>query len=173
MLHLRLKNPVPTELAHHAPFPQLHPDFPLKPRIEPGTNRSFQVISLPQRDGSFVASIVEAPEIVAYNRSRRAAEDKAVRQFLKGPDPHAYRRHPLATTGAISIEMEYDEAAGAFVTYVKELHGMSTFGSTELAALDNTVEMIRGYIKSMKANRKRIPLAASRLAELERIVGLT
>lgn len=173
MLHLRLKNPVPAELAHHAPFPSLDPDVPLKPRLEPGTNRPFRVISLPQKDGSFVASVVEAPEILAYNRSRSAAEDKAAREFLKAPDLHAYRRHPLATTKAVTIKMEYDESARAFVTYVRELHGMSTFGSTEVAALDNTVEMIRGYIKSMRANRKKIPLAASRLAELERIVGLT
>ena len=172
MLHLRMKNPVPEEVAHHVPFPQLDPEFPLKSRIEPGTERSFRVISLPQEDGSFVASIVEAPKILVYNRSRKAAEDKAARKFLRSPDPHAFERHPLATTKAITIEMEYDETAKAFVTYVKELHGMSTFGATELAALDNTVEMIRGYIKSMMANRKRIPLAPSRLAELERIVEL-
>jgi predicted RNase H-like HicB family nuclease len=50
---------------------------------------------------------------------------------------------------------------------------MSSFGDTESAALDNTADMIRGYIKSMEANRKRIPLAAPRLAELKRVVGIT
>ena len=55
--------------------------------------------------------------------------------------------------------MEYDEDAKAFVTYVKELHGMSTFGETESLALENTAEMICGYIQSMVANQKRIPLA--------------
>jgi predicted RNase H-like HicB family nuclease len=49
---------------------------------------------------------------------------------------------------------------------------MSTFGETEKAALDNTAEMIRGYIKSMEANGKKIPLDAPRLAELSRIVGI-
>ena len=68
--------------------------------------------------------------------------------------------------------MEYDRDAAAFVTYVKELHHMSSFGETEADALDNTAEMIRGYIRSMEANRKRIPLAASKLAELKRVVGL-
>jgi len=67
--------------------------------------------------------------------------------------------------------MEYDEDAGSFVTYVKELHRMSTYGETESAALGNTAEMIRGYIKSMEANRKRIPLASSKLAELKRVAG--
>lgn len=172
MLHLRLKNPVPNQLAHQAPILHLHPEVPLKPRIERKTARPFQVISLPQKDGSFVASVVEAPKILVYDRSRKAAEDKAAREFLKIPDPHAYKRHPLATTKAVTIDMEYDEEAAAFVTYVKELHRMSTFGETESAALENTAEMIRGYIKSMVANRKRIPLTVPKLTELKRVVGL-
>jgi len=53
--------------------------------------------------------------------------------------------------------MEYDKRAKAFVTYVKELHGMSTFGKTEFAALDNTAEMIRGYIKSMGGKSQENP----------------
>jgi predicted RNase H-like HicB family nuclease len=68
--------------------------------------------------------------------------------------------------------MEYDEDAAAWVTYVKELRGMSSFGDTEWAALTNTAEAIRGYIKSMEANGKKIPLGASRLAELKQAVGL-
>jgi predicted RNase H-like HicB family nuclease len=172
MLRLRLTNPVPAHLAHHAPFQHLRPESPLKPRIEPGTGRAFQVISLPQKDGTFVASVVEAPSIRVYNRSREAAEEKASQKFLKTPDPYAFRRHPLALSKDVTIEMEYDPDAAAFVTYVKELHRMSSFGETEMAALDNTVEMIRGYIKSMDANRNEIPLAASKLANLRRLVGL-
>ena len=60
MLHLRLKIPVPDHLAHHAPFPHLRPEFPLKPRTERKTARPFQIVSLPQENGSFVASVVEA-----------------------------------------------------------------------------------------------------------------
>jgi predicted RNase H-like HicB family nuclease len=75
-------------------------------------------------------------------------------------------------TKAVTIEMEYDEDARAFVTYVKELHRMSSFGDTESTALENTAEMIRGYIKSMEGNRKRIPLSAAKLAELKRVLGL-
>ena len=161
MLHLRSKNPGPERLTH-----------PLKPRIERKTARRFQTVCLPQKDGSFVASVVEAPEIVVYDCSRKAAEDKAVRKFLKSPDPRAYERHPLAATRAVTVDMEYDPDADAFVTYVKELHRMSTFGQTESAALDNTAEMIRSYTKSMEANRKRIPLGAAKLVELKRVVGL-
>jgi predicted RNase H-like HicB family nuclease len=91
-----------------------------------------------QKDGSFVASVVEAPEILVCERSRKAAETKAERRFLKAPDRHAYERHPLATTKVVTIDMEYDEDAEAFVTHVKELHRMSSFGETESAALDNT-----------------------------------
>jgi predicted RNase H-like HicB family nuclease len=85
---------------------------------------------------------------------------------------HVYMAHALATTKAVTIDMEFDEQSDSFVTYVKELHRMSTFGDTELEALENTAEMIRGYIKSMEANRKKIPLAAARLKTLKRLVGL-
>jgi predicted RNase H-like HicB family nuclease len=173
MLRLRLKNPLPDGVAHHAPFPHLHPDSPLKPRIAPADDREFQIVSLRQKDGSFVASVVEAPEIVVYHRSRVAAERKASDAFLRAPDPYAYKRHPLASTSAVTIDMEYDSDAEAFVTYVKELHGMSTFGPTEGAALDSTAEMIRGYIKSMESNGKKIPLSAAKLAELKKLVNLT
>jgi predicted RNase H-like HicB family nuclease len=172
MVRLHLTNPVPAHLAHHQPFPQLRPEYPLKPRVETKTGRRFQVISLPQKDGSFVASVLEAPAIRVYNRSRKAAEEKASQKFLKTPDLCSFERHPLALSKDLTIDMEYDPDAGAFVTYVKELHRMSSFGETETAALDNTVEMIRGYIKSMEANRNKIPLAASKLANLKRLVSL-
>src|SRR5438876_6898624 len=134
MLRLRLKNPIPDHMAHHAPFPYLHPEFPLKTRIEPQTGREFGIISLPQKDGSFVASVVEAPQILVYHRSRKIAEETATQRFLKAPDPHAYKSHPLATTKTVTIEIEYDHEARAFITYVRELHRMSTYGDTELAA---------------------------------------
>jgi predicted RNase H-like HicB family nuclease len=78
--------------------------------------------------------------------------------------------HPLARTSAVTIEMEYDEDAESFVTFVKELRRMSSFGETEYAALENTAEMIRGYIESMEANRKKIPLTSAKLAELKAAV---
>src|ERR1035437_482926 len=172
MLRLRLMNPVPDSLAHHLPFPQLHPESPLKPRIEPETGREFQVISLPQKDGSFVASVLEAPAIRIYNRSRKVAEEKASQKFLKTPDPYAYKRHPLAISKAVTIDMEYDGDAAAFVTYVKELHRMSSFGETESAALDNTVEMIRVYMGAMGAKQKNPPPPPQKLKKLNRRCGL-
>src|SRR5712692_10399654 len=173
MLRLRIKNPVPGRLIHHAPFPFLALDQPLKPRIHRPTHRRFQIICLPQKDGSYVASVAEAPEIVVYDKSRKAAEKKASERFLRTPDPHAYWTHPLATTKVVTIDMEFDDESDSFVTFVKELHGMSTFGKTELEALNNTAELIRGYIKSMEANRKKIPLTAGKLTEVKHLVGIS
>ena len=169
MLRLRPKNPVP---SHHYPLSHIAADSPWKPKLHVHTNRRFNVVSLPQKDGSYVASVVEEPSILVYDDSRKAAERRASEQFLRRPDPHAYRDHPLARTKTITIDMEFDEETTSFVTYVKELHRMSTFGETELEALENTAEMIRGYIKSMEANHKKIPLAAAKLSALKRLVGI-
>jgi hypothetical protein len=109
MLRLRLKNPVPAHLPHHFPFPHLAPNSPWKPCLRPPTQRRFHVVSLPQKDGSYVASVVEAPSILVYDESRKTAEQKASKRFLKTPDPHAYLAHPLARTKTVTIEMEFDE----------------------------------------------------------------
>lgn len=78
--------------------------------------------------------------------------------------------HPLATTDVVTIEMERDEDTQSIVTYVKELHDMSTFGDTEREALGRTEEMIRGYLASMEDRGKQIPLANARLAELKALI---
>jgi len=88
--------------------------------------------------------------------------------LTQSPD---FRHYPLATTKAVTIEMERDEAAKSFVTFVKELHGISTFGDTEREALEMTAEMIRGYIASMEERGMKIPLAQAKLVELKRLVG--
>jgi predicted RNase H-like HicB family nuclease len=80
-----------------------------------------------------------------------------------------YRAHPLATTDVVTIEMERDEATKSFVTFVQELHGMSTFGDTEFDALERTVEMIRGYLESMEERGMPIPLAKAKLVELRNL----
>ncbi len=82
------------------------------------------------------------------------------------------RAHPLATTTAVTIEMERDEPSQSFVTFVKELDGMSTFGDTEFEALEMTREMLRGYIESMEARGMAVPLPASKLSELKRLVAV-
>jgi predicted RNase H-like HicB family nuclease len=173
MVRLRLKNPVPRRLVRHQPFPWMAADYPLKPRIHAATKRRFRLLCLQQKDGSFVATVLENPKIRAYDKSRNAAEKRATREFLKTPDPCAFTRHPLAKTRAVTVDMEFDGDADSFVTFVRELHGMSTYGRTEMEALANTVEMIHGYIKSMEVHGKKIPLPARKLAELKEIVGLS
>ena len=91
---------------------------------------------------------------------------------LRLPDPEPCQKHPLAVTSVVTIDMEFDESSDCYVTYVRELHGMSTFGRTELEALDKTAEMIRGYLKSMEANRLKIPLSARKLAVLKDLLGI-
>ena len=83
-----------------------------------------------------------------------------------------YRAHPLATTDSVTIEMQYDGDTQSFVTFVRELDGISTFGDTELEALEMTTEKIRGYILSMEERGLKIPLAHADLGELKRIVSL-
>jgi predicted RNase H-like HicB family nuclease len=82
-----------------------------------------------------------------------------------------YWAHPLATTDAVTIEMEYDADTESFVTYVKELHRISTCGDTELGALEMTAEMIRGYILSMEERGMKIPLRGPKLVDLKRTTG--
>lgn len=81
------------------------------------------------------------------------------------------REPPLASSKAITVEVEYDPDAKAFITYVKELHRMSRFGDSE-AALDATAEMIRGYLQSMEAQHKRIPLPAPKSVDLKQLLRL-
>jgi hypothetical protein len=93
---------------HHFPFPQRAPGFRLKAWIDPATNRKFNIVSLPQKDSSYVASVVEAPTILVYDNSRESAEEEASKKFLQIRDRHAYRNHPLARTKAVNIDMEFD-----------------------------------------------------------------
>ncbi len=83
-----------------------------------------------------------------------------------------WRAHPLAMTEVVTMELDHDAAAKSFVTVVKELHGISTFGDSEFEALEMTSEMIRGYIQSMEQRGMRIPLGEIELVELKHIVGL-
>src|SRR5713226_6832274 len=101
MLRMQLMSGLPKRLAHHEALPFTADDYPLKPRIQLPSKRRYDIISLPQKDGSFVASILQAPHIIVYRKSRKAAEENAASRYVRMPDPHAYRAHPLARTKAI------------------------------------------------------------------------
>jgi hypothetical protein len=92
---------------HHFPFPQRAPGFPLKAWIDPATNRKFNIVSLPQKDGSKRMARMWLLWW-SYDNSRESAEEEASKKFLQIRDRHAYRNHPLARTKAVNIDMEFD-----------------------------------------------------------------
>ncbi len=105
-------------------------------------------------------------EMLRFKRDERPVAGNVMTQSAD------YLSHPLVTTNAVTIELERDRETNSFVTYVSDLGGLSTFGDTELDALDMTAEMLRGYIESMQERGMPVPLAAAKLVELKRVVGL-
>ena len=67
--------------------PVLDPEYPVKPWIAGRTGKRFQTVSVRQNDGSYLALIVEAPEIRCTAKTRKLAEHGAMRLY-------AAERHP-------------------------------------------------------------------------------
>jgi predicted RNase H-like HicB family nuclease len=65
--------------------------------------------------------------------------------------------------------LEFDDEADAWVTYVPALDHISTFGASREEALENTKELIKGYIEA--AAKEGLSFSAgsheSELVELE------
>ncbi len=74
--------------------------------------------------------------------------------------------HPLVKTDLLSVRMEWDEAAQAWGTFVSELGGISTFGSTPREALDQTVDLITGHIEASLEHQLDPGVSASRAREI-------
>ena len=74
--------------------------------------------------------------------------------------------HPLVKTNLLSVRMEWDEAAQAWVTFVPELGDISTFGSTPREALDQTVDLITGHIEISLEHQLDAGIPASRAREI-------
>ena len=68
------------------------------------------------------------------------------------------------------VLLEWDPEAGAWVTYVPTLNGLSTFGETKELALANTREAILGYLEAAEKEGLPIPEPAE-LVDLEVAVG--
>lgn len=66
----------------------------------------------------------------------------------------------------LTIRIEWDGDTKNWVTYVPELNNISTFGQTELEALDNTAEMIMGFIEASERQGLRLPLSERELAKI-------
>ena len=114
-----------------------------------------------------MASVVEAPEILVYDRSRKAAERQGCKEDFRKAQIHTrIRGIRWLSQKVVTIEMEYDEKAKAFVTYVGGASSDIHVSENGIRGAGQHSREIRGYIKSMEANGKRIPLAASKLSEL-------
>ncbi len=74
------------------------------------------------------------------------------------------------STQHFHLLLEWDAEAGAWVTYVPTLNGLSTFGETKEEALANTREAILGYLEA--AEKEGLPLSGpAELVDLEVAVG--
>ena len=56
------------------------------------------------------------------------------------------------------VLIEFDDDAEAWVTYVPSLEGISTFGATREEALDNTRELILGYLEAAAKEGIDVPV---------------
>jgi len=55
------------------------------------------------------------------------------------------------------VLLEFDQEANAWVTYVPALDHISAFGETREAALDNTRELILGYLEAAEMEGLPVP----------------
>ena len=62
--------------------------------------------------------------------------------------------------------MEWDENSGAWVTYVRMLNGISTFGQAQSEALKHTREMILAYVETMSEDGLPLPFKPRELRSL-------
>lgn len=74
------------------------------------------------------------------------------------------------TNQHFQVLLEWDSEAGAWVTYVPALNGLSTFGDSREEALANTQEAILGYLEA--AEKEGIPLPKpAEIVDVEVAVG--
>src|ERR1700691_3322412 len=73
---------------------------------------------------------------------------------------------PLAHLESITVQMERDAESGAWVTYVPELNGISTFGETQEQALERTRDMILAYLESVEELQLPIPLGTDEVRKI-------
>jgi predicted RNase H-like HicB family nuclease len=90
------------------------------------------------------------------SKSRRSAEA-------------AVKSHPLNDLDFLDVEIEFD--GQAWVTSVPQLYNISTFGDTPEEALDNTSEMLVGWLKSMVDRGEPVPLSRSQIQRTLRAAG--
>jgi predicted RNase H-like HicB family nuclease len=154
---LQRKNPSTAAEAH--PFPFFDPDYPVKPWIA-HTGERFQTVSVPLQ-GSYLAFILEDPNIRHTAKTRRAAED-AVKRAYSG------KRNPATSTTAklagLIVILEWEKPY--YVTYVPELDNISTYGKTREQALERTKALILAYVETSRDLGYQLPLSKTRINTL-------
>lgn len=79
--------------------------------------------------------------------------------------------HPLNLQNAVEVEIWFERDSGFYVTQVPKLFNISSCGKSEEEALDSTAEMLSGWIATMEAEKKKIPLSRGELAELKKALA--
>ena len=79
--------------------------------------------------------------------------------------------HPLAHLEGVTVRMEWDAESGAWVTYVPELNGISTFGETQEQALESTRDMILAYLASVEDLQLAVPLGRDEVRKIRTFLG--
>ena len=79
--------------------------------------------------------------------------------------------HPLAHLEGVTVQMERDAESGAWVTYVPELNGISTFGETQEQALESTCDMILAYLQTAEELKLPTPLSRDEIDKIRTFLG--
>ncbi len=74
--------------------------------------------------------------------------------------------HPLHRLDFITVRLKYDPASKCYVTSIPELFGISTYGETVSEALDETRDLILGFLASAEAHNQRIPLDRDQIEKI-------
>jgi predicted RNase H-like HicB family nuclease len=76
--------------------------------------------------------------------------------------------HPLFHIKGITVALEKDDETGQWMSFVRELDDLGTFGSTPEEALNETVDLIFGYVDSMESRGQKVGISRSALDALRR-----
>ena len=80
----------------------------------------------------------------------------------------AIAEHPLRETDLVTVDIEWDDHAKAWVTSVREL-GLSDFGDSIEEALDHTAAAIAIYLEVLIQDHHPLPLPRD---QAERLIAL-
>lgn len=67
--------------------------------------------------------------------------------------------HPLASLKDLTVQIEWDDETQSWVTCIPELNGISTFGATQEEALQQTRDLVIGYLDSMEERGLQLPVS--------------